>query len=192
MSHRRVGLLAITSLFIAGFSPAAFAGGCGCWWQHAHYVYPAPHVVDPYRAPSALAPAQIYVVRQGPYYSGPGLMVSYQTWSPGGYVAPPPYVGPYRYRYGGVRYGYRHRAIRHHRQYHGPAVYPRRPAVRYTGRYYGPGVPPMSRRGVIRTRYHGPVVPLPPRVRVQSDHRGKSDMRDRRGPPDKKPQTQTR
>jgi hypothetical protein len=172
MSHRRVGLLAITSLFIAGFSPAASAGGCGCWWwQQAQYVYPAPPVVDPYRAPSALAPAQIYVVRQGPYYSGPGLIVPYQTWSPGGYVAPYPYVSPYRYRYG-VRYGYRHGAVRYDRGYRGPAVYPRRAAVRYTG------------------RYRAPVVPIAPRM--QSQQRTKSDMRDRRGPSSKKPQVQTR
>jgi hypothetical protein len=57
---------------------------------------------------AAYAPSPLYVVNQGPEYSGPGLMVPYQTWSPAAALAPAinyPYVAPrYRYR---VRYAYR-------------------------------------------------------------------------------------
>jgi len=62
------------------------------------------------------APAPIYVVNQGPEYSGPGIMVPYHTYSPQqGFVAPYdyPYIsGPgygYGHRYGyGYHHGYAH------------------------------------------------------------------------------------
>ena len=47
-------------------------------------------------------PSPLYVVNQGPEYSGPGLMLPYGTYAPGAAYAPGinyPYVGP--------RYGYR-------------------------------------------------------------------------------------
>jgi hypothetical protein len=167
MSPRRVGLSAITVLFSVALTSAASAGGCGCWWQQAYYLQPALYVVDPYRAPSALAPSPIYVVRQGPYYSGPGLMVPYQTWSPSVQVGAYPYIGPRRY--GGVRYyGYPRRAYRYQGYYQEPMVYPRRSAVRYPGRYRGPAVAPMPRRAVVRAdRTRGTVVLPPTRGRVQ-------------------------
>jgi hypothetical protein len=183
MSHRHVGLLAITMFFAAGFTSAASASGCGCWWwqHHGYYVQPAPYVPDPYVSPSALAPAPIYVVRQGPHYSGPGVMVSYQTWTPSGQVDAYPYIGSHHYHH-----GHRHRAMRYHHRYHGPAVYPRRSSMRYSSRYHGPRVAPMSRRGAV-------VVPLPPRSGAHSDHRRKSDMRsqNQRAPQGRNPQPGT-
>jgi hypothetical protein len=71
------------------------------------------------------APAPLYVVNQGPYYSGPGMMVSYQSYAPGAAYAPAinyPYVAP--------RYGYR--------GYRGPRV-AYRAHVYVRPRYYGPG-----------------------------------------------------
>ncbi len=66
--------------------------GCGC---RRSVVY-AP--------PVAPAPAPIYVVNQGPDYTGPGIMVPYGTYSPEAGLAAPydyPYIsGP------GHRYGY--------------------------------------------------------------------------------------
>ena len=56
----------------------------------------------------AAAPAPIYVVNQGPEYSGPGIMVPYHTYSPqAGFVAPYdyPYISGRGYGYG-HRYGY--------------------------------------------------------------------------------------
>jgi hypothetical protein len=83
-------------------------GGCGCA-QSVAYV--APPVMEP-----QIAPAPIYVVDQGPDYSGPGIMIPYRTWSPavpaaidypyfsGGYGRPY-YHGP-RYAYGARFYGH--------------------------------------------------------------------------------------
>ena len=66
------------------------------------------------------APSPLYVVNQGPEYTGPGLMVPYQSYSPGAAFAPAinyPYIGstlrlsrarlfsPCVYR--GPRYAYR-------------------------------------------------------------------------------------
>jgi len=69
------------------------------------------------------APSPLYVVNQGPYYSGPGLMVPYATYSPeaayapaadypyasgNGYGYPPPAYRPYyrpRYAYRAPIYG---------------------------------------------------------------------------------------
>ena len=64
--------------------------------------------------------AALYVVNQGPYYSGPGVMVPYGTYSPYAGVGAYPYVGGgypyvgggYGYGYGGL-YGYRHHYYRH-------------------------------------------------------------------------------
>ena len=68
-------------------APPAWSGGCGCGRP---VVYAAPPVeVTP------VAPAPIYVVNQGPEYSGPGIMVPYHTYSPAAAWAPAngyPYV----------------------------------------------------------------------------------------------------
>ena len=76
------------------------------------------------------APSPLYVVNQGPEYTGPGLMVPYQSYSPGAAFAPAinyPYIGSrYGYRgpgyfpgrvYRGPRYAYGARAYVHARYY---------------------------------------------------------------------------
>jgi hypothetical protein len=109
------------------FAPSAWSGGCGCGRQ---VVYAAPQVEV---TPVALAP--IYVVNQGPEYSGPGIMVPYHTYSPAAAWAPAsgyPYVRGrgygygYRYHRPGPRYGYREHGYMH--------AYHRGPAWRW--RYY--------------------------------------------------------
>ena len=60
------------------------------------------------------APAPIYVVNQGPEYTGPGIMVPYHTYSPqAGFVAPYdyPYISGSGYGYG-HRYGYGRYGVR--------------------------------------------------------------------------------
>jgi hypothetical protein len=76
----------------------ASSWGCGCGGSVA------------YAAPTVIAPAPIYVVNQGPDYTGPGIMVPYRTWTPAA-----PYIGaggyPYMHGYGygrGYGYGYGH------------------------------------------------------------------------------------
>src|ERR1700691_1679814 len=77
---------------------SSWGTGCGCGGSVA------------YAAPTMIAPAPIYVVNQGPDYTGPGIMVPYRTWTPaapyigaGGY----PYMHGYGYGYGrGYGYGY--------------------------------------------------------------------------------------
>jgi hypothetical protein len=63
----------------------------------------------------AYAPSPLYIVDQGPDYSGPGMMVPYRTYAPGAAYAPAinyPYVGP--------RYGYRAPGYYRSRLYRGP------------------------------------------------------------------------
>lgn len=80
-------------------------GGCGCACGCRGFLsYAVPEAeVTP------IAPAPIYVVNQGPEYSGPGIMVPYHTWTrPGAYAAP--YGNTYRYgwyRTWGRRVAYR-------------------------------------------------------------------------------------
>lgn len=90
-------------------------GGC-C---QRSVVYAAVPAVEP----MAIAPAPIYVVNQGPDYTGPGIMVPFHTWTPSAsYVTPGAY--PYRPGYG---YGYGY-ALR--RPYF-------RPRFAYGARFYG-------------------------------------------------------
>jgi len=71
-------------------------------------------------------PAPIYIVNQGPEYSGPGIMIPYTAYSPEAGLAAPgtyPYVGRYGYpRYGYPGYGhpyYRARfAYQSHQRWH--------------------------------------------------------------------------
>jgi hypothetical protein len=118
--------------------PPFYAGGCGRCGPVA-FVAPLPPVRVPvwgcggcagtYVEPTPIAPAPIYVVNQGPDFSGPGIMVPFHTYSPAAAFSPAvdyPYV-PSRYSYGpgyaafyfhhrvygGARYAYR-RHWRHH------------------------------------------------------------------------------
>ena len=93
--------------------PVGWAGTCGCpCGCRGLFSTAAPAV-----AVTPIAPAPIYVVNQGPEYSGPGIMVPYRTWTPAG-----PYVAPGTYPYfSGYGYGgYRHAV---HRRYLAPRRY---------------------------------------------------------------------
>ncbi|SRR5579875_2903714 len=105
-----------------GVPAQAYYAGCGtCGWP-ANYGYAGCGGCGIQAVYTA--PAPLYVVNQGPNFTGPGVMVPYHTWAPPAEYAPPPAYPPYLYR---------------HRYY--PAPYYRhvyyRPRV-YGPRYYGP------------------------------------------------------
>jgi hypothetical protein len=102
-------------------TPTYGCGGCG---SPAVYTQPAP----------------LYVVNQGPDFTGPGVTVPYETYAPPAQYAPPPYypsyyrphsyyrggyAGAYRGGYGGGYY--------RHAYYHPHAYYGGRP---YAHRYW--------------------------------------------------------
>jgi hypothetical protein len=68
MSNHRVILVALAIMFTAGITSAALS--C-CEWG------------------GPIPPAPIYVVNQGPDYTGPGLMVPYRVYGPDAGAAPP-------------------------------------------------------------------------------------------------------
>jgi len=109
---------------------STWSGGCGCGCGcRGLFSYTTPAL-----EPTPIAPAPIYVVNQGPDYTGPGIMVPYRTWSPAASSIAPgayPYVPGYGYGYGyGHRYGYGyHYGV--HRAYLGP-----RRRVAYRERFY--------------------------------------------------------
>jgi hypothetical protein len=95
-----------------GFVGGCGGGGCGgCGGCSSTFGY---HPV---------APSPLYVVNQGPEYSGPGLMVPFGTYSPATNVAAP---GAYPY-VAGRGYGY---GPRYPRPYYGSRY-------TYTGHYWG-------------------------------------------------------
>lgn len=154
MSLHRAGLMAITTLLTVGLTSAASAGCCdwgaaapiayappvaygpsiGCGSCGAA-VYAAPAVA--YAAPAVygtgcggcargvtlIAPSPIYVVNQGPHYSGPGIM-TYKTYSTGGYAGAYPYV----YGAGTAYTGYDGGPYANPATYHRRAIY-RSPAI---------------------------------------------------------------
>ena len=76
-------------------APSYYGTGCGGCQTQAVYTTPAP----------------LYVVNQGPDYSGPGVMVPYRTYAPPAEYAPPPaypgyppYVNPAQRYYPGPVY----------------------------------------------------------------------------------------
>lgn len=93
-------------------------GGCGCnrGFAAGGSIFGGP------------GPAPIYLVNQGPEYSGPGIMVPYESYSPEAGLAAPgtyPYIG----RYGDPRYGhpyYRARYAYHRPHYWHRHAYPHR------------------------------------------------------------------
>jgi hypothetical protein len=104
---------------------ATWSTGCGCACGCRGFFSATVPAVEPY----PIAPAPIYVVNQGPDYTGPGIMVPYHTWTPGAsYVGPGsyPYLHGYGYHHGwGYRYGW-------HRPFFAPRV-----RVSYGPRFYG-------------------------------------------------------
>jgi hypothetical protein len=112
-------------------------GGCGCGScggcsNSLAYAQPAA--------------APMYVVNQGPEYSGPGLMVPYGTYSPATNLAAPaayPYIGARGYGYGTGYRGYHHYGRPY---YH--ASYAARPYhYGYGPGHYAPYHRPMGWRG---------------------------------------------
>lgn len=87
--------------------------GCGC---HHTFVYAATPAIEV----MPIQPAPIYVVNQGPDYTGPGITVPYHTWAPaGGYVGPGAY--PYVRGFGPRRAYFFHTRFYGHPYFRGPA-----------------------------------------------------------------------
>jgi hypothetical protein len=83
-------------------------GGCGCNGCGGTFGY------------RTVAPSPLYVVNQGPEYSGPGLVRPYGTYSPDNGVSEPaeyPYVSGRGYSYG-PRFAHPHFAGRPHYWHH--------------------------------------------------------------------------
>jgi hypothetical protein len=102
----------------------------GCC-HRAAFVYAATPAVEL----MPVAPAPIYVVNQGPDYTGPGIMVPYHTWTPAtSYVVPGSHPYLSGYRYGGYGYGYHRWGYRYgwRRPFFAPRV-----RVSYGTRFYG-------------------------------------------------------
>jgi len=118
----------------SGWSGGRAWGGCGACGQAAVYAAPS-----------------LYVVNQGPVYSGPGIMAPYQTYSPETAYAPAtdyPYVPGYGNGYGyGYGYGY------------GRAAYPHyyaHPYYRARYAYRAPIAMHPYMHPYMRPRYYGP------------------------------------
>lgn len=117
-------------------APVVWGGGCGCacGCRGLLLSYATPAV-----EPMPVAPAPIYVVNQGPDYTGPGIMVPYHTWTPAqSYVTPGayPYLRGWGYGYGYRGYGYRGWGYGYgvHRAFYAPGVH-----VAFHGGFYGHG-----------------------------------------------------
>jgi hypothetical protein len=115
-----------------------------------------------YYGGAAVAKQPIYVVNQGPHYSGSGIMVTGRTWKKGGYAGYYPYVGAHPGWYDGGPYAdpLGHRYIRrygYHEQF--PAGYRVAP--------YGPRIitrPRYAPRYGVAPRYAPAYVSRGPRV----------------------------
>lgn len=124
--------------------PLVTPGGCGCsGCGGCGGLYATPAI-----EPTPIAPSPIYVVNQGPDYTGPGIMVPYRVYAPGAGFAPPPaysyvvgqpypagYVPNPYYAGAGPVIPYRERAYYHgaYPRYAGP-VGPYRPYPRFSRR----------------------------------------------------------
>ena len=102
-----------------GFCGGGCGGGCGCGGGGCGGCGGCSSTFGYH----PVAPAPLYVVNQGPEYSGPGLTVPFGTYSPATNVAAP---GAYPY-VAGRGYGY---GPRYPRPYYGSRY-------TYTGRYWG-------------------------------------------------------
>ena len=114
-------------------APVAWTGGCSCACGGCRglFSYATPAV-----EPMPVAPAPIYVVNQGPDYTGPGIMVPYHTWTPAAsYVVPGSY--PYRPGFGYRHYGYGfHYGLGYRYGWHRPFIAPRARIAFHAG-FYG-------------------------------------------------------
>ena len=83
------------------------------------------------------APAPIYMVNQGPDFTGPGVMEPYRTYAPPAQYAPPPAYPPYA-GYAPSSYYPMHHYYPMHRYYPNVAYHAHAWAPRYYGRPYRP------------------------------------------------------
>jgi hypothetical protein len=106
-----------TPAAVATYAPA-WGTGCGsCGTPSAAVTFAAPVAPTPTWGANwgtgcggcgvATQPAPLYVVNQGPEYTGPGIMVPYRTWArPAAYSPYGPGYGRWHRGYGGRGYGY--------------------------------------------------------------------------------------
>jgi hypothetical protein len=131
-----------TPAAVATYAPApAWGTGCGaCGTSTAAATFATPVAPTPTWGANwgtgcggcgvYTQPAPLYVVNQGPEYSGPGITVPYRTWTrPAAYTPYGPAYYRWHHSYGG-RYGYGYRA---HTAYHTRYMY-RGPY--HAGRYW--------------------------------------------------------
>jgi len=87
-------------------APAPIVGGWGGGWGGCGGC--AAPVASCCGTPGVYtAPAPVYMVDQGPDFTGPGIMEPYRTYAPPAQYAPPPAYPPYAY-------GMHHAAYHHH------------------------------------------------------------------------------
>lgn len=91
----------------------AWGTGCGC---HRGLFYAATPTITL----TPIAPAPIYVVNQGPDYTGPGITVPYHLWTTGSYIVLGTY--PYYWRHYGYGHWYWHHAA-YHQHFYGHNFY---------------------------------------------------------------------
>jgi hypothetical protein len=107
-----------------------WGAGCSCH-RAAAYVYAATPAVEL----TPIAPAPIYVVNQGPDYTGPGIVVPFHTWTPASsYVVRGSYPRFRSYGFRGYGFGYRRWGYRYgwRRPFVAPGF-----RVSYGPRFYG-------------------------------------------------------
>jgi hypothetical protein len=86
------------AVLMLGAAPAAAGGPC-CGHAAAVYDYGpvVPSAIYRFEAPTPVR--QVYVVNQGPVFSGPGIYAYTNTYVPGLVPAHYPYVGRHRHRH---------------------------------------------------------------------------------------------
>jgi hypothetical protein len=132
--------VAPSPIAVGGFGGGwgGWGGGCGCGYSAAYAVA-----------------SPLYVINQGPQYSGPGLMVPYGTYSPETAYAPAanyPYVPGY-----GTGYGYGPGYVPGYGSGYGYGAYHSYYAHRYYRPRYAAYRGPMYGRPMYgRPRYYGP------------------------------------
>jgi hypothetical protein len=108
--------------FVPPVAPTpTWGNGCGVCGAPAPVTYNPCNTCGMAETPVYTQPAPLYVVNQGPSYSGPGIVVPYRTYAPQAEYAPPPYYPPYLHRY-------YPRPYYHHAYYRSYGYYGRRPS----------------------------------------------------------------
>ena len=131
------GTPTVAAAFAAPVAPTPYVGGYGCGTCGAPIAQTSSYYGSSYSSYYGTgcggcgvqavytAPAPLYVVNQGPTYSGPGVYVPYRNYAPPAEYAPPPAYPPYLYHtqryYPGPVYRHAYYAPRAY----GPRYYPR-------------------------------------------------------------------